>query len=88
MSALKKLHNAQNIADVAGILGFKTKKMLYILYGQPDLLKYEEFEILKKSGGVRCIAALKGGLKLLQKRLANLLQDCLDEINSNSAINY
>jgi RNA-directed DNA polymerase len=36
---------------------------------------------------VRCIAAPKGGLKLLQKRLANLLQDCLDEINSNSASN-
>jgi RNA-directed DNA polymerase len=85
MSALKKLHDAKTIADVAGILGFQASKLTYILYVQPDSLKYKEFEIPKKSGGVRRIAAPQGGLKLLQRRLADLLQDCLDEINKNAA---
>jgi retron-type reverse transcriptase len=85
MSALKKLHNAKTIADVASILGFRAKKLAYILYAQPDSLKYREFDIPKKSGGVRRIAAPQGGLKLLQRRLADLLQDCLDEINKNAA---
>jgi RNA-directed DNA polymerase len=85
MSALKKLHDAKTIADVAGILGFHAKKLAYILYVQPDSHKYKEFGIPKKSGGVRRIAAPQGGLKLLQRRLADLLQDCLDEINKNAA---
>jgi RNA-directed DNA polymerase len=85
MSALKKLHDAKTIADVAGILGFQVNKLTYILYVQPDALKYKEFDIPKKSGGVRRITAPQGGLKLLQKRLADLLQDCLDEINKNAA---
>lgn len=84
MSSLKKLHNAKNIYDVARILGFETKKLAYILYAQPDSLKYNEFDIPKKSGGVRRIAAPQGGLKLLQRRLASFLQDCLDEINKDA----
>lgn len=82
MSALKKLHNATTIADVADILGFKTKALAYILYVQPDSLKYKGFDIPKKSGGVRYIAAPQDRLKLLQRRLANVLQECLDEINN------
>ena len=85
MSELKKLRNAKTIDDVASILGFQAKKLAYILYVQPDSLKYKEFDIPKKSGGVRRIAAPQGGLKLLQRRLADLLQDCLDEINKNAA---
>lgn len=87
MSALKKLHDAQSIADVADILGFETKKLAYILYAQPDSLKYKEFDIPKKSGGVRRIAAPQNGLKLLQRRLADLLQDCLEEINKSASDN-
>jgi RNA-directed DNA polymerase len=85
MSTLKKLHDAKSIAHVADILGFQTKKLSYILYAQPDSLKYKEFDIPKKSGGVRRIAAPQGGLKFLQRRLADLLQDCLEEINNNAA---
>jgi RNA-directed DNA polymerase len=82
MSELKKLKNAVTIADVADILGFKTKALAYILYVQPDSLRYKEFDIPKKNGGVRHIAAPQGGLKLLQRRLADVLQECLDEINN------
>lgn len=87
MSALKKLYDAESIANVADILGFQTKKLAYILYAQPDSLKYKEFDIPKKSGGVRRIAAPQGGLKLLQRRLADFLQDCLDEINKAAGDN-
>jgi hypothetical protein len=87
MSALKKLHDAESIASVADILGFQTKKLAYILYVQHDSLKYKEFDIPKRSGGVRRIAAPQGGLKLLQRRLADLLQDCLDEINKAAGDN-
>ena len=83
MSALKKLHSAKTIADVAAILEFKTKNLAGILYGQPDSIKYKEFDIPKKSGGLRRISAPQGGLKLLQRKLADLLQDCLEEINTN-----
>ncbi len=85
MSVLKKLHSAKTVANVADILGFKAKALSYILYAQPDSLKYKEFDIPKRSGGMRRIAAPQGGLKLLQRRLADLLQDCLDEMNKNAA---
>lgn len=51
---------------------------------QSDLLKYKEFDIPKSSSGLRHIASPQGGLKLLQRRLANLLQDCLDEIDCST----
>ncbi len=85
MSALSKLRDAKTIADVAGIFGFQAKSLSYILYKQPDSVKYKEFDIPKRSGGVRSIAAPQSGLKVLQRRLADLLQDCLDEINQSVA---
>jgi RNA-directed DNA polymerase len=85
MSALKKLHDAKTIADIADILGFEAKSLSYILYKQPDSLKYKEFDIPKRSGGVRSIAAPQSGLKVLQRRLADFLQDCLDEMNQSVA---
>jgi RNA-directed DNA polymerase len=84
MSALKKLKNATTISDVADILGFKAGKLAFILYVQADSLKYKEFVIPKKSGGVRHITAPQGGLKLLQRRLSDILQECLDEINNTA----
>lgn len=85
MSVLKKLREAQSIDDVADILGFQKKAISYILYIQPESHKYKEFDIPKKSGGVRHILAPQGALKLLQRRLADVLQDCLDEINNTSS---
>ena len=54
--------------------------MSYILYKIPDESKYSEFEIPKKSGGVRKIQAPTSRLKKLQRRLANLLSDCEEEL--------
>lgn len=65
MSKLQKLHRAKIIIDVENILGFKVKALTYILYAQPDSSKYKEFDIPKRSGGTRRIAAPNDRLKLL-----------------------
>ncbi len=42
--------------------------------------KYKSFEVPKRTGGNRQIKAPQPMLALLQRRLANLLYDCLDEL--------
>jgi RNA-directed DNA polymerase len=82
MSRLNKLKAAASLSDVADLLGFRPKAVSYILYKIPRDQKYSAFEIPKKNGGQRLIQAPEARLKLLQGNLANLLQDCLDEINA------
>lgn len=79
-SSLETLRSASSLNDLAGVLGFKPKKLAYILYKQNDSSKYKEFQIPKRAGGFRHISAPSGGLKLLQGRLAELLQNCQEEL--------
>jgi RNA-directed DNA polymerase len=51
-----------------------------VLYKLPDTHKYHSFTIPKRGGGKRLIKAPEPRLALLQKRLAKLLYDCLDEL--------
>lgn len=81
MSRLTGLKQARDLSDLAALLGFKPKAISYILYKQPQGSRYTTFEIAKRSGGQRIINAPCSRLKLLQQRLSDLLQDCLDEIN-------
>ncbi len=81
MLRLESLRAATSLSDVARILDFEPKGLSYILYVQPDIEKYTHFGIPKRNGGQRAIDAPQGGLKLLQRRVADLLQDCVDEIN-------
>ncbi len=85
MSQLKKLKNATNLHDVANILGYKPKSLSYILYISP-VIKYKQFEIPKKSGGKRLVSAPYLELKSLQRRLSELLQNCISEINEGRNI--
>lgn len=82
MSILAKLKEASSLNDVAHLLGYKPKAVSYILYVLPADRKYISFEIPKRSGGQRTIKAPAERLKVLQRKLADLLQDCLDEINA------
>ena len=84
MSYLEKLRDAQSLKDVAGILGFKPQKVSYLLYKLPDADKYRSFEISKRSGGTRLINAPAPPLKKLQRRLANVLYSCVDEISKGA----
>jgi RNA-directed DNA polymerase len=82
MSRLATLKAATSLSDLAKLLHFKPKAVSYILYFQPTPMKYKTFEIPKRNGGQRTIKAPLKPLKLLQRRLSDLLQDCEDEINT------
>lgn len=81
MSQLEKLKVATTLHDVAYILGFKPKALAYILYKKPSAKKYTHFEIPKRTGGNRSISAPYPDLMNLQRRLSDLLQNCIREIN-------
>jgi len=81
MSRLAILKAATSLSDLAKLLDFKPKAVSYILYKQLAA-KYKTFQIPKRNGGQRTIKAPVDALKLLQRRLSDLLQDCADEINT------
>lgn len=81
MSTLAALKSAKTLHDVAAILGFKAASLAYILYKKSDTAKYTKFAIPKRSGGTRTISAPVEDLKLLQRRVATVIQDCVEEIN-------
>lgn len=81
MSFLERLKSTTSRKDLAELLGYKPKSLAYILYKIKDEDKYTEFSIPKKSGGVRQIKAPVDQLKKLQRRLADLLNQCFEEIN-------
>lgn len=64
------------------MLGFTPAGLSYVIYKQPAATKYTVFTIPKKSGGVRTINAPIAQLKMLQKRLANILYQCQTEIDT------
>ncbi|MFZ4762208.1 MAG: retron Ec67 family RNA-directed DNA polymerase/endonuclease [Alphaproteobacteria bacterium] len=82
MSYLEKLKGTTSIQDFAPLLGFEPKKLAYLLFKIPAEKKYTQFTIPKKSGGERIINAPNAGLKLAQRRLANVLNSCIQEIES------
>lgn len=61
----------RNIDELCNILNISKKQLNYILFVKKN--KYSEFEISKKSGGVRKIMAPTSDLKRIQRRLADLL---------------
>jgi RNA-directed DNA polymerase len=80
VSTLKKLCDAKTLEDIARLLGFVPSGLSFVLYRIPDAKKYTSFHILKRGGGTRPIKAPEPRLALLQRRLAKLLYDCLDEL--------
>lgn len=82
MSHLAALQAAHTIHDVAALLGFKTSALAYCLYSKSAQPTYKKFHVPKKSGGTREIAAPIPQLKLLQRRLSDILQNCLEEIRT------
>lgn len=84
MSELVKLRAATTLEDVARLLGFVPNGLSFVLYKIPEARKYTSFEIPKQNGGKRQIKAPEPRLALLQRRLANLLYACLDELKQGS----
>ncbi|WP_436862931.1 retron Ec67 family RNA-directed DNA polymerase/endonuclease [Staphylococcus caeli] len=66
--------------DLANYIGVKPSFLTYHLYHNPKIKRnqhYTEFEISKKSGGTRIIAAPNKKLKIIQKKLAYQLNEYL-----------
>lgn len=71
-----QLHDAfaklQTRADVATLLAVTEKELIYILYRGGK--KYFDFDVPKRAGGTRRISAPTGSIKILQKRLNQVLR--------------
>jgi len=80
VSKLQRLRDAKTLDNLARLLGFTLSGLSYVLYKVPSPAKYKSFEVPKRTGGNRQIKAPQPMLALLQRRLANLLYDCLDEL--------
>ena len=75
----KKIREAQTLKDIADILGVQPKTVSYLLYILPESKKYHSFEIPKRNGGKWLINAPERRLKMVQRRLANVLYGCVAE---------
>ena len=84
MSKLKRLQDARTTSDLARLLGFAPNKLAFLLYKLPSEAKYHQFEIPKRGGGTRRIKAPNNALALAQKRLADLLYECMQEMGRSS----
>jgi RNA-directed DNA polymerase len=85
-NTLKRLKQAKNLSDVAELIGYQPKNLAYILYKIPDRSKYTSFEIDKKGGGKREINAPIERLKLVQRRVHELLLRCLLEVEKAEGV--
>ncbi len=81
MSSIQALRAATSLRSLARLLKFKPKAVSYLLYFKPQPDRYQTFQIPKKLGGVRNIMAPSEDLKLLQRRLADVLVECIGEEN-------
>ena len=86
MTQLTILKSAKTLHAVADLLGFKASALSFILYKKPSASKYKQFDIPKRYGGTRQICAPSPDLKLLQRRLSELLQNCVEEINKANGL--
>jgi RNA-directed DNA polymerase len=78
---LSKLKSASSLSDLALLLNLKPGMLSFLLYKKQKNTLYKKFDIPKSHGGTREIWAPEKDLKLVQYRLAMLLQDCIDEVN-------
>lgn len=81
MSSLAKLQAAKSLDDLAAILGYKPAALAFLLYHLPATQKYTAFTIPKRDGTPREILAPTPKLKLLQRRLTNVLYLALADID-------
>lgn len=76
-TVLEKFRAADNIEDLAKILGYTAKSLSFIIYILSNEKKYYSFKIRKRNGGTREIYRPHFKLKLLQSILSYKLYECL-----------
>ena len=72
-----RFYEADTRELLAVALGTKPNRLSYYLYVLPESERYKKKSILKKSGKVRNVAAPTGGLKFIQRNLADILTGSL-----------
>lgn len=82
LSSLEQLKKAKSLSDLASLVCFEPKFVSFLLYKMPPGQKYKSFQIPKKNGGTRLIQAPTPRLKVLQRGLAALLYECVQEIDA------
>lgn len=70
----KNFRSLTSARDVAVLLEVTYPQLTYYLYRKPIKSNYKSFQISKKSGGKRQIISPKSSLKILQRKLAYILQ--------------
>lgn len=83
MKTLDALRAVRTKPELALLLGIKASALTYLLYVLRPSTQYSSFDIPKKNGGIRTIHSPSDRLKAVQSSLSNLLQDCIEEINSD-----
>ncbi|MGY0619878.1 retron Ec67 family RNA-directed DNA polymerase/endonuclease [Lysobacter sp. A378] len=83
-SKLAKLKRCDDLADLARLVDFQPKAVSYLIYKLPPSKRYTSFSIPKKSGGQREICAPEPRLLKLQRRIADYLQDCLENLDKQN----
>ena len=83
MKHIEKLKACTSLSSLAQLLGYKHAALAYLLYKLPSGSRYRHFQIPKKSGGVREIVAPQAQISALQSRVAELLGNCLAEIDGD-----
>src|SRR6266511_3987253 len=64
----------QNRDDVAQLLELTTKQLNFHLYVLPAKKKYKVFNVPKRSGGTRQISAPASPIKIIQRKLKQVLE--------------
>lgn len=80
LSRLKQLQAATTTQSVAAVLKIKPSALTYLLYKRSPTQSYVTFEIPKRTGGKRQISAPAPDLKNLQRKVADLMTECVNEI--------
>lgn len=68
------LSEVQTIKQLADLLGIKLSTLTYLLYGKGIDNCYSKFYLTKKSGGEREICAPNKTLKIIQRKLLELIK--------------
>lgn len=82
MSALLSLKSARDLSELATLLQVKPKNLSYIIYKTPTATRYTSWKIQKSNGSTRDIWSPAPPLKLIQSRLADILQAAQSEIEA------
>jgi RNA-directed DNA polymerase len=70
----EKFYALKTPEDIAKLLGVSFRRLVYHIYRVEPEKRYKTFEIPKKSGGIRQISTPITALKLIQKKLNQVLQ--------------